>query len=117
MENSDISEEEEYYGESTNTIVQTVIEDLSNFNNTHTIEKENYITRPYITKYEKTKVLSERAQQLSNGSESFLKNPQSYSNVADIALEELRQGKIPFIFRRPVANHFEYWKLEDLKII
>ena len=32
-------------------------------------------------------------------------------------LEELRQNKIPFIIRRPISNHYEYWKLEDLKIV
>ena len=70
-----------------------------------------------IKRGEKTKVLSERGQQLSNGSKSFLKNPETYSTVTEIALEELRQNKIPFIIRRPISNHYEYWKLEDLKIV
>ena len=108
---------DEELSENTDTIIQTSIEDLSNFSSNYEDRKKNYITRPYLTKYEKTKVLSERAQQLSNGSESFLKNPKSYSTVTEIALEELRQGKIPFIIRRPIANHYEYWKLEDLKIV
>jgi len=108
---------EDELGDNTETIVQTGIEDLSNFSSKYEDEKKKYITRPYLTKYEKTKVLSERAQQLSNGSESFLKNPESYSTVTEIALEELRQRKIPFILRRPIANHYEYWKLEDLQIV
>ena len=108
---------EEELSDNTETIVQTGIEDFSNFSSKYEGEKKKYITRPYLTKYEKTKVLSERAQQLSNGSESFLKNPESYSTVTEIALEELRQGKIPFILRRPIANHYEYWKLEDLQIV
>jgi len=62
---------------------------------------------------EKTKIISERAQQLANGSLSFLKNPESYNNVLDIAMEELKQKKIPIIIERPVPNGFEYWKLED----
>ena len=37
--------------------------------------KETNISRPLLSKYEKTKILSERTQQLSNGSVSFLKNP------------------------------------------
>ena len=34
--------------------------------------KKTYKTPPYLTKYEKTKILSERAQQLTNGSEKFV---------------------------------------------
>ena len=108
---------EDQLGVNTETIVQTGIEDLSNFSSKYEDEKKKYITRPYLTKYEKTKVLSERAQQLSNGSESFLKNPERYSTVTEIALEELRQRQIPFILRRPIANHYEFWKLEDLQIV
>ena len=45
--------------------------------------KQTNISTPILTKYERTKVISERTQQLSNGSVSFLKNPESYiqSNI------------------------------------
>lgn len=79
--------------------------------------KQTNISKPILTKYEKTKILSERTQQLSNGSVSFLKNPESYATIFDIAQEELKQKKIPFILKRPVANKFEYWKLSDLTIL
>ena len=62
---------------------------------------------------EKTKIISERSQQLANGSISFLKNPETYNSVQEIALEELKQKKIPFIIERPIPNGSEYWKLED----
>lgn len=80
------------------------------------LKKEN-ISKPILTKYEKTKILSERTQQLSNGSVSFLKNPESYSTIFEIALEELKQKKLPFIIKRPVSNKTEYWKLSDLTIL
>ena len=41
----------------------------------------------------------------------------AYNSPYEMALEELRQKKIPFIIKRPVANHFEYWKLDDLHIL
>lgn len=116
MENIDTSSDEEII-ENEETQVEPTIEDFSNFNSNYEALKKNYKTRPYLTKYEKTKVLSERIQQLCNGADSFLKNPESYSCVDEIALEELRQGKIPFIIRRPVSDHYEYWKLEDLQIV
>lgn len=91
--------------------------DSTYFQNNYVKLKEKYITRPYLTTYEKTKVISERAQQLSNGSNALLKNPEAYENVYEIALEELKQKKIPFIIKRPINNTFELWKLEDLKLI
>lgn len=93
------------------------IEDLSTFVTNYKEMKKNYKTRPYLTKYEKTAVISERSQQLANGSESFLKNPEAYNTVYELALEELRQKKIPFIIQRPSSNGSEYWKLEDLMIL
>ena len=81
------------------------------------MKKESRKTSPFLTKFEKTKVISERAQQISNGSKTLLKNPQAYNSPYEMALEELRQKKIPFIIKRPVANKFEYWKLEDLHIL
>jgi DNA-directed RNA polymerase subunit K/omega len=104
------------------------IDTVEDFNNKETIEdililEQNYnsmwsenISKPVLTKYEKTKIIAERTQQLSNGAVSFLKNPESYGNIFDIAIEELKQKKLPFILKRPVANKYEYWKLSDLSI-
>ena len=88
-------------------------EDFHTFNTNYEKNKKDYITSPFLNKFEKTKIISERAQQLANGSIPLLKNPESYSSVFEIALEELKQKKIPFIIERPVPNSVEYWKLED----
>ena len=106
---NDNSSDEEYQIESN----QINLEDLDTFYKDYEKIKKNYITKPNLNKYEKTKAVSERAQQLANGSTSFLKNPEVYSNVQEIAMQELLQKKIPFIIRRPVPNGYEYWKLED----
>ena len=74
--------------------------------------KKKYKTPPYLTKYEKTKILSERAQQLTNGSEKFVEG--DFTSTYDIALKELQERKIPFILKRPYGNTFEYWKVKDL---
>ena len=92
------------------------IETIQDFLNHYDEMKKNYKTSHFLTKYEKTKILSERSQQLANGSVSFLKDTK-LSNTYEIALEELKQKKIPYIIKRPLANGFEYWKLEDLKIL
>lgn len=93
------------------------IEELNSFKENYEELKKTYITRPVLTKYEMTKIVSERSQQLVNGGVSFLKNPEAYNSPYEISLEELRQKKIPFIVKRPISNRFEYWKLEDLRII
>ena len=109
-------DEDNSSGEYLITDNEIYIEDLNAFYDNYEKLKKGYITKPFLNKYEKTKIISERAQQLANGSISFLKNPKDYSNVNEIAIQELKQKKIPFIIRRPVPNGYEYWKLEDFHL-
>ena len=73
--------------------------------------KQSYQTTPVLTKYEKTRVLAERASQIANGSPVFIPNPENYANVYEIALKELSLKKMPLIVKRPYGNGYEYWKL------
>ena len=70
------------------------VEDLNTFYENYEEMKKSYITKPFLNKYERTKIISERAQQLANGSVSFLKNPKDYQNVYEImkALKTLTFG-------------------------
>ena len=77
-------------------------------------KKKSYKTTPVLTKYERTRVIGERANQIINGSKPFISNYDKYGNPYEIALVELQQKKIPFVVKRPYGNTFEYWKLEDL---
>ena len=75
-------------------------------------------TLPWLTKYERARVLGIRAKQLNNGAEALVKVPSSMISGSKIALEELKAKKIPFIIRRPIPNGgTEYWKLEDLELL
>ena len=69
-----------------------------------------------LTKYERTRVISERAAQIDSGSAILISNPERFDNAYLIAEEEFNLKKIPFIIKRPYGNTFEYWKLEDLAI-
>ena len=80
----------------------------------YTKHKKNYKTTPVLTKYEKCRVLSERANQINCGAQIYLSNSDNFSNAYDIAVQELNEKKIPFIIKRPYGNTFEYWKLKDL---
>jgi DNA-directed RNA polymerase subunit K/omega len=67
-----------------------------------------------LTKYEKTRILGERASQIENGSTILISNPKRFNNAYQIAEEEFRLKKIPFIIKRPYNNGYEYLKLSDL---
>lgn len=74
------------------------------------------ITTPLLSKFEKAKILGVRAEMLSNGAEPVISKPYP-NNTYLIALEELRQKKIPLIIRRTLPNgNIEDWRLEDLII-
>jgi DNA-directed RNA polymerase I, II, and III subunit RPABC2 len=75
-------------------------------------------TIPYLTKYEKARILGQRAKQIENGSKPFVKVPESVIDGYVIAEFELQQKKIPFIIRRPIpGGGSEYWDLNDLENI
>ena len=89
-------------------------EDINILMKDYQSKKKAYKTNRALSKYEKTRVLSERANQINTGSPIFISNPERFQNAYQVALEELNQKKIPFIIKRPYGNTFEYWKLIDL---
>lgn len=73
---------------------------------------------PFLTKYEKTRIIGYRAQQLNNGARAYVENISEIVDGYQIALKELEEKKIPFILRRPIpGGGSEYWRLSDLEII
>ena len=75
-------------------------------------------TYPFLTLYERTKIIGLRANQLSQGARPFISIPEQITDVRDIARLELAQKKLPFIIKRPLPNGtFEYWRLSDLMIL
>ena len=79
---------------------------------------ELHTTLPFLTKYEKARILGLRAKQINNGSEPFVNIPNNVIDGSIIAEMELKQNKIPFIIRRPIPNGgSEYWKISDLELL
>lgn len=75
-------------------------------------------TLPFLSKYERTRILGERAKQINDGATPFVKLDASVIDGYLIALKELEERKLPFIIRRPLNNGgSEYWKLKDLEFI
>ena len=77
-----------------------------------------HTTTPFLTKYEKARILGERAMQINAGAKPFVKIDDNIINGYLIALKELEEKKIPYIIKRPLPNGgCEYWKLKDLEIL
>jgi DNA-directed RNA polymerase subunit K/omega len=75
-------------------------------------------TVPLLTKYEKARVLGERAKQLNSGAKPFLDVPETVLDGYLIARMEFEAKKIPFIIKRPLRNGTcEYWKVCDLETL
>ena len=80
-------------------------------------------TLPFLTKYEKTRVLGQRTKQINSGSNPYIDIKQIFNGkrIIDgslIAQKELELKRIPFIIRRPLPNGgSEYWRLQDLDLI
>jgi DNA-directed RNA polymerase I, II, and III subunit RPABC2 len=75
-------------------------------------------TIPIMTKYEKTRILGQRAKQINEGAPTFIKIDSTVIDGYLIAVKELEQKKTPFIIRRPLPNGgSEYWRVQDLEIL
>ena len=80
------------------------------------IVDKNHKTVPFITKYEKARILGIRTAQLNNGTEPLIQT--NLSNNNQIAQAEYNAKKMPFIIRRPLPNGTsEYWRFADLEQI
>ena len=110
--------ENEYYEQENENMTNSNELDINEFYKNYEENKKNFKTSPILSKYEKTRIISERVQQLSNGSPAFINNAMSYPTIHDIALKELSMKKLPFIIKRTInGKNYELWKLEDLKIL
>ena len=75
-------------------------------------------TLPFLTKYEMTRVIGQRARQINAGAKVFVVVPPTIMDGYMIAKMELEQKKMPFIIKRPIPNGgFEYWNVSDLELI
>jgi DNA-directed RNA polymerase I, II, and III subunit RPABC2 len=75
-------------------------------------------TMPILTKYEKTRILGQRAKQLNQGAQPMIPVDKKIIDGYLIAQLELQQKALPFIIRRPLpGGKSEYWRVSDLEII
>ena len=78
----------------------------------------NHVTYPFLTLFERTKIIGLRANQLSRGAVPFVTVPKHVTDVREIARLELDQKRLPYLIKRPLPNGtFEYWRLVDLLLL
>jgi DNA-directed RNA polymerase I, II, and III subunit RPABC2 len=89
----------------------TVVRDKNN-----QIIDQLHRTLPILTRYEKARILGERARQLNAGAKPMIDIEPSLIDGYLIAVKELEQKRIPFIIQRPLPNGgSEYWRVNDLE--
>jgi DNA-directed RNA polymerase I, II, and III subunit RPABC2 len=76
---------------------------------------KRHLSYPFLNKYEITKIIGHRANELSQGARPFINVPPYISDLKEIARMELDQQRLPYIIKRPMPNGtYEYWRLSDL---
>ncbi|CAN3357356.1 DNA-directed RNA polymerases I, II, and III subunit RPABC2 [Diutina catenulata] len=80
------------------------------------IPKESRTTTPYMTKYERARILGTRALQISLNA-PVLVDIEGETDPLQIAMKELAQKKIPLVIRRYLPDgSFEDWGCDELII-
>ena len=80
--------------------------------------ERNHKSVPYLTIFEKTKIIGFRANQIAQGARALIQVPSHVSDVLEIARLELEQKRLPYILKRPMPDGtFEYIRLADLIIV
>lgn len=104
-DDDDIDEGDYYYEEDEKTIENIFV------------PNDKRITKPVLTKYERVRILGERAKQLSLNAKPMIKNVENL-DPKEIAKLELKMGVIPIIIIRPLpTGQKERWKISELKIV
>ncbi|KAI1000753.1 hypothetical protein K3495_g7444 [Podosphaera aphanis] len=78
------------------------------------IPNDQRITTPYMTKYERARILGTRALQISMNA-PVLVDLEGETDPLQIAIKELREKKVPLIVRRYMPDGcYEDWTCEEL---
>lgn len=98
------------------------IEDVSKIN--ELLNKEDKISKPIMTIYEFDKIMGMRTQQLASGATPFVDigvgklKINSNMELRIIALQELEEGRLPYIIERVLSNKKkEYYRISDLNLV
>ncbi|KAF9539647.1 DNA-directed RNA polymerases I II and III subunit RPABC2 [Mortierella hygrophila] len=78
------------------------------------VAKEDRTTTPYMTKYERARILGARALQLSMNA-PVLVDLEGETDALNIAMKELNNKMIPLVVRRYLPdNTYEDWEVSEM---
>lgn len=77
---------------------------------------DNRTTLPYLTKFEKARILGARSLQISMGA-PLMVDSNSETDALELAAKELKERKIPITIRRYLpSGKYEDWRIDELII-
>lgn len=81
-------------------------------------DDKKHRSMPFLSIYEKTKILGMRTNQLAQGARPFIEVPEYISDVKEIAQLELEQRRLPILIKRYMPDGtYEVFRLSDLMIL
>lgn len=82
-------------------------------------DPSNNKTRNILSKFEKVKIIGLRSEQLQRGAQPYIKlTPNQPFIPRDVAMQELKEHKLPFMLRRQLPNGtIEYFRLDDMVVL
>ena len=97
-----------------------IVYDDDNIQYNEVVKSNERITKPFLTTFERVRLICDRAKQLSLGAKPMIKmiGSDKPKNPKEIAKLELESGVMPLIVERVLPNgKKEQWKVSELKII
>lgn len=80
------------------------------------VDKDKRITTPFMTKYERARVLGTRALQISMCA-PIMVELENETDPLQIAMKELKAKKVPLVIRRYLPDgSYEDWSIDELII-
>ena len=115
IEEEDFDEEDDA-DEEESVVIQEGVKIIKDYRTVYEeMLSQNKTSLPYITKYEKTAIISMRMEQLARNSPPLV-DVGNLKTVQEIAEKEWAERKIPFIIERAMPNGVvEYWRLSEFK--
>lgn len=104
----------------TTNLLPTVISIPDEIQKVKSSNREQYVTLPWMTKYEFDQLIGLRTMHLSRGAIPMIDLPVDYSiegnmELRKVAIEEIKQNKLPYIIKRVLPNgKVEYWPVAQL---
>ncbi|KAF9341229.1 DNA-directed RNA polymerases I II and III subunit RPABC2 [Linnemannia elongata] len=110
----DMNDEEQEEGDGFNNKVDFNKPVKANLPAPKAVAKEDRTTTPYMTKYERARILGARALQLSMNA-PVLVDLEGETDALNIAMKELNNKMIPLVVRRYLPdNTYEDWEVSEM---